>query len=96
MVVIQFDKALSSETLSNSDPKTVVDWLRQGPIGASGMNLGYYATEMTWDVTDESRPQLVVRTKHSEDVPLISGAYVTFIDGAIKDIKGNVIKKTGH
>ncbi|GED69232.1 hypothetical protein BRE01_29340 [Brevibacillus reuszeri] len=85
IITIRFDKALSAETLAKQ--KVVKSFgYADGEWGGGLVNF------IMWDNSNPDSPLLSIFT--SLGVSLEPGNYVTFIDGAIKDIHGNTITRT--
>lgn len=85
IITIRFDKALSAETLAK---EKVVKSFGYADEVWSDVSVQF----IMWDNSNPSNPQLSIKTDFSGYFP--EGRFVTFIDGAIKDIHGNVITRT--
>ncbi|MFP3388564.1 hypothetical protein [Brevibacillus sp. SIMBA_040] len=85
IITIRFDKALSAETLAK---QKVVKSFGYADEEWSGVFVQF----IMWDNSNPNNPVLSINTDFSGDFP--EGRFVTFIDGAIKDIHGNVITRT--
>ena len=85
IITIRFDKALSTETLAK---EKVVKSFGYADEEWSGVSVQF----IMWDNSNPNNPLLYIKTDFSAEFP--EGRFVTFIDGAIKDIHGNVITRT--
>ncbi|MDR7318003.1 hypothetical protein J2X83_004278 [Brevibacillus nitrificans] len=92
-IVIEFDEALSNNTLSISDPKKMFGWVQRDYPGGGGWNLGYYATSMSWDTSIPDHPVLTVLTSMPSNDRLQT-CYITFLNGSVKDVGNNVTTRT--
>ncbi|MFM1654025.1 hypothetical protein ACI7RC_18270 [Brevibacillus sp. B_LB10_24] len=85
IITIRFDKALSAETL---DKQNVVKSFGYADNDWGGVFVNF----IMWDNSNPDSPLLIIFTSLS--AAFEQGKYVIFIDGAIKDIHGNVITRT--
>ncbi|TKI56334.1 hypothetical protein E8L90_13110 [Brevibacillus antibioticus] len=85
IINIRFDKALSAETLKKQSVVKSFGYVDNDWSGA-------FVNSIMWDNSNPDSPILRIFT--SLGAGFEQGKYVTFMDGAIKDIHGNVITRT--